>query len=349
MRKERDYSANIVETNPALIVVLNDLGKIIRFNKACEFLTGYKATEVMGQEFAQLPFFGENMQAFIKPQKNHISYPSRFETSIIARDESCHIIEWSGAKVVNVDGSIEWVITGIDFTERKRAEDALRQSHEQLRNLSQHLQSVREEERTRISRELHDELGQYLSILKLDVQWLENLSSNNNGGSSNKKIQSMKKNIDTTINQVRNISRELRPSILDNFGLVAAIEWQAEDFEEKCGIHCQVFTPKDELKVDQNIATAIFRVFQESLTNVLRHAKATEVEVNFHQNDGNLVLQVKDNGIGITEKQIMNSRSLGLLGMKERITHLSGDFHISGHPGGGTELHVTIPIGDKQK
>ena len=171
---------------------------------------------------------------------------------------------------------------GRDITERKKAEEQLKGSTEQLRALSAHLQSVREEERTLISREIHDELGQELTGLKMDLSWLvKRLSKNQKSLIS--KTESMLKLVDSTIQTVRRISSELRPGVLDDLGLIAAIEWQAQDFENRTGITCDFSSSVEEIGLDRDRSTAVFRIFQETLTNVSRHAKATRVKISLEE------------------------------------------------------------------
>jgi signal transduction histidine kinase len=227
--------------------------------------------------------------------------------------------------------------------ERKRAVEQLRQSHEQLRALSVYLQHVREEERIRISRAVHDELGQALTGLKIDLSWLAHRLPKNLTQVLNK-AKDMSAHIDETIQTVRRISTELRPGILDHLGLVAAIEWQANELQTRTGIHCNVSSSLDHAVLDEDLNTVFFRIFQETLTNVVRHAQATRVDVDLREEDNRLILEVKDNGKGITREQISNVKSIGLLGMKERASLLGGEVNITGVPRKGTRVVVSIPL-----
>lgn len=227
--------------------------------------------------------------------------------------------------------------------DRKRAEQRLRESHEQLRALSVYLQYVREEERTRIAREVHDELGQSLTGLKMDLAWLSGRLPRSQRPLLDK-IQDMSHHIDSTIQSVRRIATELRPGILDDLGLVAALEWQANEFQSRTGIQCVVTSTLQDTLLDADMNTAFFRIFQETLTNIMRHANATRVEVESTKRDGNLVLTVRDNGRGIQPAEITDRKSIGLLGMEERAALLGGEFHITGEPGKGTTVTVMIPM-----
>lgn len=227
--------------------------------------------------------------------------------------------------------------------ERRRAEERLRESHEQLRALSIYLQYVREEERTRIAREVHDELGQALTGLKLDLAWVSGRLPRSQRPLLDK-LDSMSGHVDETIQSIRRIATELRPGILDDLGLVAALEWQANEFHSRTGIECHVSSTLQDTLLDADLNTAFFRIFQETLTNIMRHAAATRVDVHSTQDGNMLILTVRDNGRGILPGEIKDRRSIGLLGMEERAALLGGKFEISGEPGRGTVVTVKIPL-----
>jgi len=223
------------------------------------------------------------------------------------------------------------------------ADEELRISREELRNLSQHLQNVREEERGTIAREIHDELGQLLTALKMEVAWLGGKLP----GEHHQllaKTREMARHIDETIKTVQRISAELRPGILDDLGLTAAIEWQANEFLRKTGVIFNILSTIDRHALDRTLTTTLFRIFQESLTNICRHAHATEVFVTLDVEGANLVMTIKDNGRGINEKKITDPGSLGLIGMRERVLHFGGELNISRIPDGGTCIRVNIPL-----
>ncbi len=228
-------------------------------------------------------------------------------------------------------------------TEHRRAAQQLRESHEQLRALSVYLQTVREEERTRIAREVHDELGQALTSCKLDLSWLANRLPKDQKPLV-EKTRALTAHIDSTIQTVRRISSELRPGVLDHLGLAAALEWQANEFQNRTGIKCDLQTSVQE-PLDPDLSTTLFRIFQETLTNIIRHAGATQVAVRLLQADGRITLEVRDNGRGISKAEIANTHSMGLLGMRERAALLGGTFKInrlSRRP--GTKVKVSVPL-----
>jgi len=242
------------------------------------------------------------------------------------------------------DGSIKAVtVVSKDITERKLAEKEIKNSREQLRNLAAYLQSVRETERKTIAREIHDELAQALTALKMDISWLGKKLPKDQK-TLLEKTQAMTKLTDTTIKTVKRVSTELRPGLLDDLGLVAAIEWQAGEFQDRTGITCELTVDPEDFIVDPDRSTAIFRIFQETLTNIARHAKAKRVTASLKEKDGTLELKVKDNGKGITEKQISDPKSFGLIGMRERAISWGGEVKISGIPDKGTTVEVRIPV-----
>ncbi len=228
-------------------------------------------------------------------------------------------------------------------SERERAEVELKRSQELFRSLSAHLQMVREEERTRIARRIHDDMGQALTALKIDLSWLNKRLANDQDG-IREKLQSMVALINETIETVHHVSADLRPGILDDFGLSAAIEWQAEEFEKRTGMECRTrFTPH-EFDLSKEKSTNLFRIVQEALTNVIRHANATKVEINLDEKDGKLLLEIVDNGKGITESAITHPKSFGLIGIKERVHSMGGEVDIAGSANAGTRLTVKMPI-----
>ena len=228
-----------------------------------------------------------------------------------------------------------------DLSETKRAEQALRASSEQFRNLAAHLLSVREEERARISREVHDELGQSLTAVKMDLAWLAGRLPRGNAEML-KRIRSTVQLADSIIQSIRRISTELRPPVLD-LGLAAAVEWQVQEFQARSGVPCKVRLLIREV-VTSNASTAMFRIFQETLTNVARHANATRVEVVLQKQPDRLALLIHDNGRGFDQADPSLSNSLGLLGMRERAAILGGQVKISSAAGKGTTVTAWIPL-----
>ncbi len=227
------------------------------------------------------------------------------------------------------------------------AKEALKRSREQLRDLASYLQDVREQERTRIAREIHDDFGQSLTILKMDLSWLKKHMIQDQPQVQNK-IDAMFKVIDASLQTLHTVSSELRPVILDDFGLESAIEWQAEEFQNRTGVRCRVDSSIADLDLTKEQSTAVFRIFQETLTNIMRHSGAAEVNVRLEKNEDTLMLEVADNGRGISEAEISNSQSFGLLGIRERLYPLNGQVDFIGHPNKGTRVIVRVPTSGKR-
>lgn len=230
-----------------------------------------------------------------------------------------------------------------EVAQRTDKENEFRRSSEQLRELSARLQSVREEERTRIAREIHDELGQALTGLKMDVAWLQRQLDQLQQPALVEKTRAMSSLADIIIQMVRRIATELRPGILD-LSLVATIEWQLQEFQTRSGIESELISAPEETTLNGDGATAVFRIFQEVLTNVIRHAQATKIEVTLVEDATYLTLRVQDNGRGITESEIHSPKSIGLLGMQERARLRGGDVQLQGRPNRGTTVVVRLPL-----
>jgi signal transduction histidine kinase len=230
------------------------------------------------------------------------------------------------------------------FVELFRKSERLRESEDKLRRLAAHLISIREEERAHIAREIHDELGQVLTGLKMEVTWLAKRLKEK---PLIEKTDSMCALIDSTVQTVRKIATGLRPEMLDDMGLVAAVAWQAKEFQKRTGIRCRASLPP-ETKLDIDVSTTMFRIFQEILTNVARHSRATRVDIELEVADSEVSLEVVDNGIGIQDDELTAKKSLGLLGMQERALLFGGEVSVIGSPGHGTRVSVTIPLRKSQ-
>jgi signal transduction histidine kinase len=231
-----------------------------------------------------------------------------------------------------------------EISDHKFAERLIQESRERLRDLSAKLESVREEERKRLAREIHDEFGQALTALSLDLAWLlKRIVSSDK--ISRKKVREMIRLSTSLIGGVRKLASELRPSILDDLGLIPAIEWQLSEFRKRTGIRTSLRCSKEGIEIGNDEATAAFRVIQEALTNVIRHARASRVDVSVMSDQGALLMSIIDDGRGISERQIAKPSALGLIGMAERIRRLGGEFKIGAKAaGGGTRVDVFLPL-----
>lgn len=226
---------------------------------------------------------------------------------------------------------------------RLKTEEALLSSQKKLRSLYTHLQSMREEERTSIAREIHDELGQILTALKMDLSWIRDRIPKELDALADRTNANVEL-ADKTIQTIKRIITELRPGILDHLGLGAAIEWQAGEFQKRTGLICDVTIGPPDIVVSPDISIALFRIFQEALTNINRHANASSVNTVLRQDAGTIRLEVSDDGAGITEEQLTQSKSFGLMGMRERAKQFDGEVVITGKPGIGTTVSVSIPL-----
>jgi PAS domain S-box-containing protein len=229
-----------------------------------------------------------------------------------------------------------------DVTVRRQEENEVLRSRQELRDLTARLQLVREEERTNIAREVHDELGQALTGLKIDLAWLKSRMADRPRLAE--RVQSVIVRIDGAMDTVRRIATDLRPSVLDDLGLVAAVEWQCQEFERSTGVATQLEVQAAHPELEKSCATTIFRILQEALTNVARHARATRVNVELHVSAEELTLGVRDNGIGISEAALSSPRSLGLIGIRERAFAAGGELVIRGAKGQGTTVALWSPL-----
>ena len=329
-------------SNPMLASIsMLEGGRFLAVNDSFVALTGYSREEAVGHTALELnlwPNPEDRRQVMDKLKKE--TRVRDFEASIRLKNGEERVLLLSIEKI-ELDGQLCLLHVADDITLRKRAEQA-------LRALSARLHSAREEEGTRIAREIHDELGGALTGLKWDLEKIDRtLNSLANGlqlAEVRNRIGSMTTLIETTINTVRRIAAELRPGVLDDLGLVAAIEWQIEQFQSRSGLKCHWTSNANEIELDREKATAVFRILQEILTNVLRHARASNLYVKLGRSKHYFELEVKDDGQGITESQRMNSRSLGLLGMKERALLVGGEVRVTGREGAGTTVVVRIPL-----
>lgn len=346
LRESEERFRSIFEAGPMGMAVVSLDARFIQVNGAfCEVL-GYTEREFLSRTFPEITH-PEDIKADIrhaerlfKGEINKYHLEKRFITkngeTVWANLTATLIRDREGLPMYGL-GMIE------DISERKRVEERLKSSNEELRALSARLQLVREEESLRIAREIHDELGGALTGLKMDLSWLDKRLSEPAKAMKQQKMLGMLELIDETIQKVRNIATELRPAILDDLGLAAAIEWQTREFQNRTEIECRIISLHEDVRISSEKATAVFRIFQELLTNVARHAEATLVEIRMEKQNGDVILEVSDNGRGIKESELSNTKSLGLLGMRERALVFGGQVHIARAEGKGTRVTVSIP------
>ena len=318
------------------------------FHGSVKEITGYEEKDFTeGRIKWDDIILSEDLQS-IKLQNDKVgvmpNYEHDFEYRILRKDGQDIWVHEHLQNICGEDNKLLYIQGTIySITERKKAEFDLKRSQEQLRNLAIHLETAREEEKKRIALEIHDELGHALTALKLDLAWLLKKKFLRRDALL-EKIQQMYELIEVTIRKVRLISTELRPSVLDHFGLVAAIEWQAKEFQKRTGCRTRLTITPQEISVDEYHTITLFRIFQEILTNVARHANASRVDVSLELKENSLYLKVSDNGKGIKQDQITDVKSFGIIGMNERTNALGGSLNISGISGIGTTITVRLPI-----
>jgi PAS domain S-box-containing protein len=342
--------SSILDAIPQAVVGLHE--RWINFaNNAVKIIFGWHHEELIGKSIRMIYRNEEEADRigdiFYSGLENQRTYETEFPC--LCKDGREIICRMKASRIGEKLRDKRIVVTFEDITAQKKAQEELERSRQDLRNLSVHLQSVREEESTRVARKIHDELGQSLTALQMDLSWLENRLPVNSKN-IREKTRSMSELVDATIESVQKITRELRPSLLDDLGLPAAIEWQAGDFQKRSGIRCQANILCDTDTISKDLATSIFRIFQETLTNIARHSKATQCKVSLTGNEKELCLEVTDNGIGITQWQVDDPRSFGMIGMRERAHLWGGTVHVRNAKPSGTTVRVMIPLdkGEKQ-
>jgi PAS domain S-box-containing protein len=337
----------IIQSTMDAIITVDEHQDITIFNPAAEQMLGCAVADVLSTPLEQ----------FIPPRfrEAHRVHIDRFGATGVTTRKMGVQSEIVGLRAngeefpveasisqVSVGGKKVFTVILRDITARKRAERELRESRERLRQLSASLQAVREEEKARIARELHDELGQALTGLKMDLaQLVTQLTPEQQGAIG--QANAMKTLIESTVASVRRIATELRPLMLDDLGLVATIEWLVNDFSRRTGIAVDLNLPGAEFEVDPELSTALFRVLQESLTNVVRHADADHVRVTLSGSDHDVRLTVQDNGKGISGSHENGPKTFGLLGMRERANMLGGELAVESNPGAGTSIVMIVP------
>lgn len=356
------FQSDIIDSASEAIMSRRADGTISSWNPAAVRLFGYSPEEAIGHNVSMLyPVAASADQIDLAGRAMRGETVINFQTRRRRKDGSEVDVEVTISPIKRHDGSVAGTSAIYsDITERTRMEAELhrllnahqqaealaRESRDRLRELSSALQTIREEEKTRIARELHDELGQALTALKMDTAAVEaeiNLHPGQTQAVLRKRTDGMKQLIDATVASVRRIAADLRPVMLDNLGLVPTLEWLAKDFSGRSGIPVDLDIPDENLGVSGDAATAIFRIVQEALTNVSRHSGADHVAVEVLRRSGNVVVRIVDNGRGFIEADTHKARSFGLLGMRERAYVLGGELTISSPAEGGTQIEALIP------
>ncbi|MEO8231592.1 MAG: PAS domain S-box protein [Ignavibacteriota bacterium] len=343
LRESEERFHSMFEKHSAVMILINpNTNKIIDANLAGAKFYGYSIEQLRQMKISDMNIMPEKgLDSEVKESETYLTFPHRLNSGEIINVEVY-------TSPISMNG--ETVLFSIihDITERKNAEEEVILSREKLRALTARLEKAKEEERINLSRELHDNLGQSLTGLKMDTVWLTKKIKNsgiNNPEIILGKTQSMTELIDETINNVRRISADLRPNILDYLGLLPSLEWQLQDFKKRSEIECKFISQIKDIKLTQATASSVFRILQEVLTNIVRHTKATYVELRIDETDEFYSIQIIDNGRGISSDQLDDVHSLGITGMKERTLQFDGELIFSGIKDRGTKVMLKIPKG----
>ncbi len=327
---------------PMLMITLPDL-KITDVNDAAERQYGYSKQVFVGKTMYDLLAPGdETGNNILKEQSLGYHYGGQGQHK---KEDGTLIYVELFTHGMLLDGKLTQLILVQDITEKVETENKLKEYLEEIRMLTGHLQQIREEERKTIAREIHDELGQQLTVLKMEVAWA--IKKLKQPERQELKLEGLLETIDGTMRSVRRICSELRPTLLDDLGLVAALQWHAGQLRANTGINITIDAPEEIDNLPADIKTGMYRIFQESLTNVIRHANAKKVEVQLVVEDKMIILRIKDDGKGFDISASSKNKTLGILGMKERSLNMGGEYIIRSYPGKGTSVMVTIPIETK--
>jgi PAS domain S-box-containing protein len=338
----------IVDSAMDAIVTLDAAHNIVLFNRAAEQTFGVRREEALGAPLDR--FIPQRFRGAHGGHIEHFGHTGATRRRMgdtttlwaLRADGTEFPIEASISQAGD-PGQHFYTVILHDITLRKKAQDALQAQQQELRRLSAQVLEAREEEKTRIARELHDELGQLLTALKMDLAWLrERLPQ----GDAALRAEQMGRVLDQTVSSTRRISADLRPLMLDDLGLAEAASWLAGEFSSHSGVQCEIRIPGDGALdgVDKGVATAIYRALQESLTNIARHAGARRAWVSVGAENGEVFFEIEDDGRGIEPADLAKARSLGLKGMRERVQYLGGSIEVARGPRGGTRVRVRVPV-----
>jgi len=338
LKKSEKKYRDLVDNTLVGIFTADIKGNILYVNETLIRMLGFESTEEIISEGVLARYKHPEERDVLIERLKQEGPVKDFEVEILTKTNKAINVLLSAV----LDGDF---LSGMimNITERKRIEEELTKSHEQLRSLSAHLQSVREESQKLLAREIHDELGQDLTALKMDLSWLKGRLRQDQKF-LREKAAAMTELSDAMIQTVKRITARLRPALLDNLGVEAALEWEVGEFAKRTGIGYELAVEPKELNLDSDRYTVVYRIFQEALTNIARHAQATSVEAALRVGSGRLEMEISDNGAGITEEQIASPRSFGIIGIRERVLQWGGEAVIKGIKGRGTTLTVTIPL-----
>lgn len=339
LQSEEKYRTLVEQANDGILIA-DHTGRFVVVNPAAEKLSQYSA-----EELAQLTIYD------IADKEELQTKPFRFEEMKSEQGaKSERKLKRKDGSVIDIEINTKFLSDGRflafirDITERKKAEEEINNSYRAIRKLTSHLQNAREEERIHIAREIHDELGQQLTVLKMDISWLNKKIKALDQPALVEKTEQVLQMLNDTVNSVRRISADLRPGLLDDLGLAAAIEWHLIEFGKRSGTKTDFITHETTVEIPQALGTGLFRIYQESITNIARHAEATEVIVELFIEENGIAMSITDNGKGFDVSSIGHKKTLGVLGMQERTVMMGGEFRIQRNHDKGMKVEVNVPL-----
>lgn len=338
--KERNLSDSVINSLPGIFYLVNKSGQFLRWNKNLETVTGFSETEILEKRTINFVEF-DSLQTFLENETKVFKNGSTEIEAYLITKSKIKIPYFFTGKYIYYDNQACLVGIGIDISARKLAELELQKLNEQLRNLTSYLNQVREEERTGIAREIHDELGQQLTGLKMDISWLNKFLGDEKEIVS-QKMKDMLGLVNETIKTVRRISSDLRPGILDDLGLIAALDWQSKEWQKRSGIQINFESNVETIELSKEFSIGIFRIYQESLNNIIKHSKANKVETKLKLLNNKVYLSVNDNGVGFDINAQKDEKSFGIIGMRERILMLGGKINIKSENNKGTLIEIEL-------
>jgi PAS domain S-box-containing protein len=340
--KEKNLSDSIINSLPGVFYLFNKEGKFLRWNTNLEKVTHYSGDEI--SHMNPMDFFDdiEKPIIFQTISSVFISGEATVEACFLSKIKEKVPYYFTGT-AIEYEGSPCLMGVGIDFSERVKAQEEIKETSEQLRQLTAHLQNIREEERKRIGREIHDELGQQLTAIKMDVVWVDKKIPEETVVLKSK-LKNVIQLLDNSNQSIRRILSELRPNILDDHGLLEAVEWLGNQFTQHTGVPIKFSTAETQLILPEQITTCVFRLYQEALTNITKYAHATSVLTSLYITDENIIFNIEDDGQGFDPALEQSKKSFGILGMKERVLLLGGHFELIAAPGKGTKINISIPL-----
>ena len=343
-RARYEHGDVIIQHASEAIISANDDNIIVMANPSAAAMFGTNVDDMQGSALRRFltpePITGDGAAAFFGDTGRVGRRATDYAVSGIRADGEAFPLEGSVSTMQDNGAPIHTIILR-DVSGRHRVQEKLTRSHAQLRQLSAALQTIREEERTHIARELHDDLGQLLAALRMDLALLQ---QNKAGQDSTRLIQGMEQNLLTAIQSLRRIATNLRPRSLDEGGLYFALQGLRDDFVQRYSIACLLYADEGELVLDDSASTAIFRIVQEALTNIARHAGASTVTITLYRSNGEVLLTVRDNGRGIAAADLEKAQSLGLVGMRERVWAMGGAITINSDEPPGTRIDIVLPL-----